>query len=79
MDRSSAAFVNGFAAWGHAGVGQSSWGPTIFVAMPSLEAAEQLVAALKGDAPTAGTHDLAAVQSRWREIEVSATAAGEPS
>jgi beta-ribofuranosylaminobenzene 5'-phosphate synthase len=28
---------------GHIGVGQSSWGPTVYVALPSQEAAEQLV------------------------------------
>jgi beta-ribofuranosylaminobenzene 5'-phosphate synthase len=38
---------------GHAGVGQSSWGPTIFVVLPSQHAAEQLVAQLRqrDDAP----------------------------
>jgi beta-ribofuranosylaminobenzene 5'-phosphate synthase len=32
---------------GHAGVGQSSWGPTIFVVTPSQQAAESLVADLR--------------------------------
>jgi predicted sugar kinase len=32
---------------GHAGVGQSSWGPTIFVAVQSQQAAEQLVDELR--------------------------------
>jgi len=39
---------------GHCGVGQSSWGPTIFVVAPSQHAAERLVAELRSlrDAPT---------------------------
>jgi beta-ribofuranosylaminobenzene 5'-phosphate synthase len=41
------ALVQRIVRLGHAGVGQSSWGPTIFVAEKSQQAAEQLLAELR--------------------------------
>jgi predicted sugar kinase len=37
---------------GHAGVGQTSWGPTVFVAVPSQSAAEQLAADVRSAGKT---------------------------
>jgi beta-RFAP synthase len=51
-----ASLVEQVRAMGHAGVGQSSWGPTIFVALPSSEAAQQFVHDLNG-APFRGDVD----------------------
>jgi len=44
-----ASLVERIRAWGYAGVGQSSWGPTIFVVSESEEAAARLVDRLRAD------------------------------
>ena len=37
-------------SWGHAGVGQSSWGPTVFAPLPDPASAEHLATRLRGEA-----------------------------
>jgi predicted sugar kinase len=37
-------------SWGLAGVGQSSWGPTVFAALPDPQSAERLAKRLRGEA-----------------------------
>jgi beta-ribofuranosylaminobenzene 5'-phosphate synthase len=59
-------------AWGYAGVGQSSWGPTIFVVNESDETAARLVDRLKADG--AGGHFDLSISSpcnRGAQIKVS--------
>jgi beta-RFAP synthase len=59
---------------GHSGVGQSSWGPTIFVLAPSQHAAERLVTDLRSR-HSAPTLDLliAPPNNVGAQLEVSAT------
>lgn len=54
-----AALVEHVRGLGYAGVGQSSWGPTIFVAAESAEAAKRLAAQLQGPLPVDGLGELA--------------------
>lgn len=56
--------------WGVRGVGQSSWGPTVFALQPDRESAEQLVARLRNE-PTAADCDffVAAPDNRGARIE----------
>jgi beta-ribofuranosylaminobenzene 5'-phosphate synthase len=74
------ALVERIRGLGCAGVGQSSWGPTIFVAMPSQDAAEDLVGQLQGSG-RAGELELTISPpcNRGARIEVNATVAREPS
>ncbi|HUE73688.1 MAG TPA: hypothetical protein VMP01_22610 [Pirellulaceae bacterium] len=43
------ALVERIRGWGHSGIGQSSWGPTLFVAQPSERSAHELVERLRGE------------------------------
>lgn len=43
------ALVERIRSWGHGGVGQSSWGPTLFVAQPCERSADELVERLRGE------------------------------
>jgi beta-RFAP synthase len=63
---------------GHAGVGQTSWGPTVFVVMPSQEAAEQLVADLRsGDDALEFDLVISSPNNRGARIEVNDDGRGE--
>jgi beta-RFAP synthase len=66
------ALVERIKALGYEAVGQSSWGPTLFVAVPSQDDAERLVGELSGDAAEQALElSISAPCNRGAKIEVS--------
>lgn len=74
-----AALVERIRSLGHVGVGQSSWGPTIFAVTQSAQAAAELAAALSRDGGSDKLElTIAAPCNSGACIEVAGAARGEP-